>query len=218
MKIETPSSREEWLIKRHEGIGGSEAAAILGLSPYKSNTDLWKEKTGQTEPEDISGKDCVIFGKKAEEHLRELFALYAPQYEIEYHEFDLLKNEEYPFVFATLDGILHEKQTGRTGILEIKTTEIRKSTDWDKWDDKIPDQYYIQVLHQMLATGFEFAVLLANIKYLNPKDDFPRFTTKHYYIERSDVTNDIAYLLDEEIKFWDSVKKGRKPNTILPGI
>jgi putative phage-type endonuclease len=216
--IETPSNREEWLVKRHEGIGGSEAAAILGLSPYKSNEELWLEKTGQAEPEDISGKDCVVFGKLAELHLRELFALYAPQYEIEYHEFDLLKNEQYPFIFATLDGILHERETGRTGILEIKTTEIRKSTDWDKWDDKIPDQYYIQVLHQMLATGYDFAVLLANIRYFNPNDNFPRFQTKHYYIERSEVEEDIKYLLKEEIGFWTSVQNGRKPNLILPQI
>ena len=48
-------------------------------------------------------------------------------------------------------------------MLEIKTTEIPRSMQREKWQDKIPDNYYIQILHQLLATGWEFAVLLSLI-------------------------------------------------------
>lgn len=218
MFIETPQTREAWLKKRLEGIGGSEAAAIIGKSPFKTNQELFLEKTGKVEADDISEKKCVKFGKSAEQHLRELFSLYQPQYDIEYHEFDLLKNEQHPFIFATLDGILHERETGRTGILEIKTTEIRKSTDWDKWTNQIPEQYYIQVLHQMIATGFDFAILLANIRYSKPDENIPNFKTQHYYIDRSECEEDIEYLTKKEVEFWDCVTKGKMPNLILPEI
>ena len=73
-------------------------------------------------------------------------------------------NRDYPFIFATLDGELTEKATGRKGVLEIKTTEIMKSEQYDKWKDRIPQNYYIQVIHQLLATGFDFAVIKAQLK------------------------------------------------------
>lgn len=50
------NNRKEWLKARQKGIGGSDAASVLGISPWKTNVQLWEEKTGITEPEDISGK------------------------------------------------------------------------------------------------------------------------------------------------------------------
>ena len=38
---------DQWLDARH-GIGGSDASAVIGKNPYKSNQDLWMEKTGRT--------------------------------------------------------------------------------------------------------------------------------------------------------------------------
>ena len=63
--------RNEWLNHR-EKLGGSDAAAVLGLNPYKSNTDLWFEKKKKIKPKDISDKDYVKYGIAAENHLREL--------------------------------------------------------------------------------------------------------------------------------------------------
>lgn len=51
--------RSKWLEFRKEGIGGSDAAAIVGLSKWKSPYQLWLEKTGQVEAEDISDKEVV---------------------------------------------------------------------------------------------------------------------------------------------------------------
>ena len=208
-------TREEWLKIRLKGIGASEASAIVGMNPYKTNVELWEEKTGRREPEDISDKPYVKYGTEAEKHLRALFALDFPQYEVNYKDFDMRYNSDYPFIFATLDGELTEKATGRKGILEIKTTEIMKSEQYDKWKDRIPQNYYIQVIHQLLATGFDFVVLKAQLK--SAYGDV-RLTTKHYHIEREEVLEDISYLLQREILFWECVQEDRKPNLILPLI
>lgn len=120
-------NREEWLQARRRGIGGSDAAAVLGLSPWKSNVRLWEEKTGLREPEDISDKEVVRFGKESEAAIRRLFELDFPQHKVTYDEFGMIANEpDCPFIFATLDGELTDSD-GRKGILEIKTTEIRRS-------------------------------------------------------------------------------------------
>ena len=120
-------TREDWLEERKKGIGGSDAATILGLNPYKTSIDLWEEKTGRKDAEDISDKPYVKYGTKAEDHLRELFKLDFPQYEVTHQENAIIKHPIYPFLFASLDGQLVDKNTGELGILEIKTTNILQS-------------------------------------------------------------------------------------------
>ena len=141
------ASREEWL-KHRSRIGGSDAAAIVGLNPYKTNTELYMEKTGQKESPDISHKPYVLYGTKAEEHLRELFRLDFPQYKVQYFDNNMFLNSKYPFAHASLDGELTDED-GRRGILEIKTTNILQSMQKEKWKDRIPDNYFIQVLHYL---------------------------------------------------------------------
>lgn len=211
-----PKNHQEWLKERLNGIGASEAAAIVNCSPYMSNTDLWELKTGRRTAVDISEKPYVRYGNIAEFYLRGLFALDYPQYEVTYDEFKMIRNPDYPFIFATLDGELIEKTSKREGVLEIKTTEIMQSTQWDKWNGGIPDNYYIQVLHQLLATGYDFVILKAQIKWR--KDNEINLTTRHYQIERSLAEDDLDYLLREEIKFWEHVKNDERPNTLLPAI
>ena len=80
-----------WLKGRMNGIGGSDASAIVGLNPYKSNIDLFEEKIGRRIPEDISNKPCVIYGKLAEALIRELFKLDYPEYQVEHYEFRILQ-------------------------------------------------------------------------------------------------------------------------------
>ena len=60
-------NEQQWLKGRMNGIGGSDASAVVGMNPYKSNIDLFEEKIGRVIPKDISDKPCVIYGKKAEE-------------------------------------------------------------------------------------------------------------------------------------------------------
>lgn len=204
-----------WLKARMHGIGGSDASAILGLNPYKTNIELFEEKTGRRIPEDISDKPYVRYGTMAEPLARKLFHLDYPEYEIEYHENRILRSKKYPFLQASLDGELID-QEGRKGILEIKTTNILQSMQYEKWKDRIPDNYYIQVLHYLLVTGYEFVVLRAHLISVWGKDK--RTTVKHYFIERSEAEEDLKMLLQEEIRFWQYVESGRKPPLILPEI
>lgn len=207
-------SMEEWLVNR-KGIGGSDASAILGLNPYKTNQELWIEKKGQMSPVDISGKSYVKYGNDAEPLLRALFALDYPEYKVEYYDNNMLTNNQYPWAHASLDGELVDLD-GRRGILEIKTTNILQSMQWQKWDNQIPDNYYIQVLHYLLVTEYDFVVLKAQLKSV--RDGEVRLTTKHYHIEREEVLDDIEMLKNEEEKFWYSLKSGQEPGLLLPEI
>ena len=208
------ASREAWL-KHRSRIGGSDASAIVGLNPYKTNTDLYLEKTGQKESPDISDKPYVLYGTKAEEHLRELFRLDFPQYQVQYFDNNMYLNSRYPFAHASLDGELTDED-GRRGILEIKTTNILQSMQKEKWRDRIPDNYFIQVLHYLMVTEFDFVVLKAQLKSEFGGQIY--LQTKHYFIERSEVVGDIEYLAEEEAKFWKCVQAKRMPDLILPDI
>lgn len=213
----TYKNEQEWLKGRINGIGGSDAAAIVGLNPYKTNIQLWEEKTGKRTPEDISEKECVIYGKNAEELLRQLFIMDYPQYQVSHREYEILQSKKYPYLLASLDGELLETETSRKGILEIKTTSILQSMQWEKWNDRIPDNYYIQVLHYLLVTGYEFIKLKAQM--VSEWDNEKRITTRHYQIERNEVLEDLEYLLENETKFWEQyVLKDEKPPLILPAI
>ena len=208
------NSHDEWL-KNRTKIGGSDAAAIVGMNPYKTNIDLWFEKTGQAVAEDISDKPYVKYGTNAETYLRGLFALDFPQYEVEYVENNMFFNKKYPWAHASLDGWLTD-QDGRKGILEIKTTEILQSMQKEKWNQRIPDNYYIQLLHYLMVTEFDFAVLKAQLKTVF--EGVPYLQTKHYFIERTEVEEDIRYLVGEERKFWKHAMECTRPALVLPEI
>ena len=208
-------SRDEWLQARGKRIGGSEASAVVGLNPYMSNTDLWSIKTGRREAEDISDKPYVRYGHDAEPLLRELFKLDFPDYKVGDVDNNLFLNSRYPWAHASLDGWLEDPE-GRTGILEIKTTEILQSMQKEKWKDRIPDNYYLQVLHYMMVMEADFACLKAQLKYDYDGDIYLQI--RHYWIERQDVENDIRILSEKEEEFWHHMQNGTRPATLLPEI
>ena len=208
-------SNDAWLEIRKERIGGSDAACILGLNPYKSNVELWEEKTGLKEPENISEKSYVKYGTEAEKHLRELFKLDYPEYEVLYDENNLIINDKLPFAHASLDGELINKENNQKGVLEIKTSTIFNSIGWNKWKDRIPDNYYIQCLHYLMVTEYDFVCLKAQLKSATNKD---MITTKHYFINKEDVLDDIKYLKEKEEEFYKLIINQKRPNLILPEI
>lgn len=205
---------EEWL-KNRSRIGGSDASAILGLNPYKNNIELWMNKTGRVEQEDISDRPYVKYGTLAEPHLRELFKLDHPEFEVFYEENNMFLNDLYPFAHASLDGWMKDKD-GRNGILEIKTTNIMQSMQKEKWKDRIPDNYYLQILHYFMVTEYDFAILKAQLKYEFPDKVFLK--TEEYRIERSEAEEDIDFLARNESAFWEYVQSGKKPPLVLPTI
>lgn len=209
------TNRPDWLAARCSGIGGSDAGAVLGVNKYKTNVQLWEEKTGRIIPEDISDKPAVQFGKAAEPHIRGLFVIDHPEYEVDYHEFWIYHNPGAPYVFATLDGELTDGE-GRRGVLEIKTCTIRSKTQWDEWEDGVPQSYYVQLVHQLLATGWDFALLRAYIRYY--RDGTLRVSVREYRIDRAEVEEDMQYLMEKEREFWHCVETNTRPALILPNI
>ena len=146
--MEICNDHEDWLHARSGRIGGSDAAAVLGCNPWMTNVQLWKYKTGKAKQKDISDKEVVKYGNNAEPLLRQLFALDFPQYEVLYEENNIFFNDKIPWAHASLDGWLVDKETGRKGILEIKTTNIIQSSQKEKWKNRIPD------LIRQLTHGF----------------------------------------------------------------
>ena len=209
------SSREEWLKHRMQGIGGSEISAVVGLNPYMSNVDLWELKTGAVEPEDISDKPYIKYGTQAEPLLRELFKLDFPQYEVFYEENNSFRNSRYPWALASLDGWIRD-ENGRVGVWECKTTNILQSMQKEKWNHQIPSNYYCQVLFYMAVIEADFAVLKAQMK--TEFNGIPYLQTRHYFIERADVQEDMDYLMGKGAEFWESVKNKEKPGLLLPEI
>ena len=218
VEMKVLKNREEWLEHRKHYIGGSECSAIIGQNPYMSNTELWNIKTGHALQPDISDKPYVQYGVVAEPLIRELFKLNYPKYEVLYEENNSWFNSDYPFAAVSLDGWLVERETGRTGIWECKTSEIVSSMHKEKWQDKIPMNYYCQILHYlMVRTDCEFAHLTALLTWkFEDKEMYQQL--RNYHIEREDAQDDIEYLKNKESEFWEYVQDGKRPALVLPEI
>ena len=197
--------RQSWLEGRGNGIGASDAAAVVGMSPWKSTLELWKEKVGAAKPKDLSGSAAVEQGNRLEPALRGLFTAEHPELAVGYHQFDILSQEERPWLFATLDGELAD-ENGRRGILEIKTSTPSNAAHWKEWDGQVPRHYYIQILWQFLATGWDFAHLYGCL--FNRDGDK---TIRTYDFERADCEADIEWLRPQAERFWRYVESGQIP-------
>ncbi|MGC3963620.1 MAG: YqaJ viral recombinase family protein [Rhodocyclaceae bacterium] len=184
-------SRQEWLSARNAGIGSSDAAAALGLSPYKSPLELWLEKTGRRTPEDISEKDAVFWGSTLEPIIA---SVYAQRSEQRVHRVNaLLQHPQHPFMLANLD-----RAAGSDGILEIKTAGHHSA---HLWEDGVPDAYHCQVVHQLAVTGKAWA----DVAVLIGGQDF-----RVYRIARNEA--EIAALIERESTFWRHVQSDVAPD------
>lgn len=210
---------DEWLKERENGIGGSECSAILGLNPYITNAELWEYKTGSKIKPDISDKERVIYGKNAELPLIEIFKLDYPEYDVIHNDFDLKRSKKYPFLFGSMDGELINKTNGKQGILEIKTALILNPIEWKHWDNQIPQNYYCQILHYFIVNPEkEFAIVKAQITSIKENETGfkqVKHETRHYYFERSKCIQDISYLEEKEIKFWNDFVLTKKRPALL---
>lgn len=184
--------REEWLALRLKGLGGSDAAAACGLSPWKTAYGLWLEKTGQRAPDEDEAK-CLKWGRLIEEPLM-LAAREETGLEIGPYRF-MCFNTALPWAFYDPDGIV-----GDDGIFEAKTAN-GKSDEWGQpGTDEVPLPYLLQVQHGMAVMKRSYAVLAVS--------RFGRWPDI-YRIERHDGL--IANLTRKEATFWDRVKLGQEP-------
>lgn len=136
---------------RRTFIGGSDAPVILGVSGYKSPYELWQEKVGLVEPDDLSDNDRVHFGNVLEDIVAREFS--------ERRGFkvrrvnDRINSKQHPFLVAQID-----RRIVGGGILECKTTDAAMKDAWgEEMTDQIPIPYWTQVQHQMMVTGEQFA-------------------------------------------------------------
>lgn len=203
--------RESWLNGRNRGIGASEAGAVIGVCPWQTSMGLWKLKTGLENPKDLSDNSAVEQGVRLEPALRTMYAALHPEYRVEYRAFDILYQEDSPWLFATLDGELFDYEKGRAGILEIKTATPVGKAGWGEWSDgNVKPTYYAQILHQLRATGYDFAVLFAALF-----DMQGNISLRQYEFERTDCEDDIQWLYGQEKTFWNNVETRTLPPMVL---
>ena len=184
-------NREAWLKVRNDSIGGSEAAAIVGMNPWKSEYTLWLEKTGQSQQEDISENECVHFGTILEQVVADEFCRREGK---KVRKCGLFRSNRYPFMTASFDRLLVGEDAG----LECKTSNAFKREEWD--EGEIPPNYYVQCQHYMLVSGLPrwyIACLIGGNHFVS------------WVVERND--DDIAALEQAEIAFWDKVQRHIMP-------
>lgn len=190
----TFNSRKEWLISREKTIGGSEASSLIGMNKYTSLHDLWGRKIKGIQS-DISN-ELIEYGNAMEPILREMYRIKHQEMEVQYKENTTMYSIENDFMHYSADGLLWDGS--RAGILEIKTSFIRNSDMNREWKDRIPDSYYLQILHGLICTGFEFVNLIAELRYIDGNSSI-----RQYHIERLEVLDDIEYLLRKERENWE---------------
>lgn len=176
----------QWLEARKKGLGGSDAAAVLGMSKYATPLTVWLDKTGRSDPPDLSGNEKVYWGTVLEDVVAKEFAKRHPDMRVRRLN-AMLWSVEHPFMFASVDRVLTDSG-GRRGILEIKTADKRLAEDWE---EGVPDYYVPQPTHYMAVTGFDFyavAVLVGGNAY------------KDFVFERDE--EDVAVLIEREESFW----------------
>ena len=142
---------DEWREARKNGIGGSDVAAIMGISPYKSPLEVWLEKTGRAEPADLSGNEKVEWGSRLEPLIAAKFAEMHPELKVMRKNCTMVSKDR-PWAFANIDREIRGK--GGRGVLEVKTVGLRSA---DHWVFGVPDYYMTQVQHYPSVTGWDFA-------------------------------------------------------------
>ena len=143
-------SKEEWLRYRKLGIGGSDVAAILGISKWMSEIELWLTKTNQTNELPIEN-EAMEWGTIMEPIIRNHFVKVTGKKVIELKA--MLQHPQYPFMLADVDGITVD-DNGNPSIVEIKTASEYKRSEWEQG---VPTYYEMQVRHYLAVTGLKKA-------------------------------------------------------------
>lgn len=188
-KVKT-SSHEEWKELRSHYIGGSDAAAVVGLNQFSSPYALWAEKTGKVPG--FSSNLATEVGTYLEEFVAQKFAAETGKKVRKSNQ--SFFNSDYPWAIANIDREIIGEDAG----LEIKTTSELNMKKFR--GGEYPANYYCQCVHYMAMTGKQrwyLAVLIGN-------RDFRWFT-----IERDEA--EIAALMAAEADFWEQVENNTPP-------
>jgi len=185
-------TRDMWLSERRNGIGGSDAAALLGLNPYSSPYIVWADKLGiLPEREDTEamrqGRD---FEAVAANRFREETGLNVRRCR------QILRNHKYPYSHANIDRRIVGARAG----LEIKTCSPYRIKEFD--DNIYPAEYYVQCLHYLAVTGWEewyLAVLILGTDF------------KIFKLEREKELKNIEEAQRVVTEFWEAYVLTKTP-------
>lgn len=175
--------REEWLKYRGMGIGGSDAAAIVGLNPYITPYSLWADKTGRLPEQEEN--EAMRQGRDLEAYVAERFTE-ATGKKVRRRNV-MFQHDDHDFILANID----REVMGESAGLECKTTSVMNLRKFK--NGEFPDQYYVQCVHYLAVTGLEkwyLAVLVLNQGFYI------------YEIHRDEA--EIAALMEEEREFWQT--------------
>jgi putative phage-type endonuclease len=189
--------REEWLAVRKNGIGGSDAAAAVGLSPYMSPLELWLIKTGRDthlpRPDPNDTAEPIYWGTLLEPIVA---AAYTKQTGNRVRRINaVLQHPTVPFMLANLDREI-------VGVPDVQILECKTAGEFGArlWRDGVPEYVQLQVQHQLAVTGkraADVAVLLCGQQL------------GVHRIERDDEL--IARLIPLEAMFWQYVTSDTPP-------
>lgn len=186
-------NREEWLKFRKQGIGGSDAAAVAGINPWKSPIQVYMEKTGEIEPQQAGEK--AYWGEQLESLVANEFQKRTGKKVRRRNA--ILQHPDHPFMIANLDRIVVGEKAG----FEAKTTDKRNREQWVQGDEMvIPDIVNVQIHHYMAVTGYNawwVAVLIGGNEFRYKK------------VERDDEL--VELLIKTEKEFWTRVENQDPP-------
>lgn len=192
-------SRETWLDVRRTGIGSSDAAAAVGISPYQSPLELWMIKTGRTErleqPDSDDDTSPVYWGHLLEPIVARAYERRSGNKVRRVNAVLQHPNPDYPWMLANIDReVIGQPEVQ---ILECKTTGAFGAK---LWQDGVPEYVQAQVQHQLAVTGkaaADVAVLLCGQEL------------RIHRVERDEGL--IADLIQLEKHFWRFVETDTPP-------
>lgn len=186
-------SHEEWLEARRQGIGGSDAGAIMGVHPYKGMFGVWADKKGYGEA--VEDNEAMRQGRDLEDYVAWRFSKKTGL--TVRHEYGMMRSRNHPFMLANIDRRIKGERAG----LECKTSRDIYMKRYR--NGEFPMEYYCQCLHYMAVTGWDawyLAVLVYGTDLLIFK------------ICREEAQDDINQLIEAEEAFWTRyMEDGRTP-------
>lgn len=209
--------KEEWLKLRMKGIGGSDVSSIMGHNQWRTRKDVYKSKFELGEQ---TSNEAIEFGNAFESII---FNSFKYKYRDTYVTLDykdiMFSNLFIPYLQASLDGVLVERSTNKVGILEIKTTQNKKS----KWyysngERGVPQEYIDQAIHYFNVTNADFVVFYALVNYGDDDGTFDRDMEflRPRRIDRKDVKEYCGEVLKECVDFYENyVKKEVEPKNLI---
>ncbi len=178
--------KEEWLLARQDGLGGSDGSAVAGINPYRTPLEVYEEKTSELAPDEPNWR--MLWGNIAESIAADL---YAQKTSREIRRQPLRRNAEHDFLIANVDRqILIGGDVTTTGCLEIKCPGIGAFSKMKAHG--LPDYAVLQLQHYLGVLGYSWG----SFAVFNPEYGPPI----HFDMEADQDL--IEQLFEREIKFW----------------